>query len=40
MKIFEVSESIGITNSQYFSRIFKEMTGRTPNEYRAEHFSI
>lgn len=40
MKIFEVSENIGITNSQYFSKIFKEMTGCTPNEYRTEHFSI
>lgn len=39
-KIFEVSESVGISNSQYFSKIFRDLTGYTPNEYRTMHFSV
>ncbi|WP_195543256.1 response regulator [Massiliimalia timonensis] len=36
MKIFEITQRIGVSNSQYFSKIFKEITGMTPNEYRNE----
>lgn len=32
--VYEVSEKTGFTSSQYFSRIFKEYTGMTPNQYR------
>lgn len=32
--VYEVSEQTGFTSSQYFSRIFKEYTGMTPNQYR------
>lgn len=32
--IYEVSEKVGFTSSQYFSKIFKEYTGITPNQYR------
>lgn len=32
--IYEVSEKVGFSSSQYFSRIFKQLTGQTPNEYK------
>lgn len=32
--IYEVSEQVGFASSQYFSKIFKQITGMTPNEYR------
>lgn len=32
--IYEVSEQTGFASSQYFSKIFKQFTGMTPNEYR------
>jgi Response regulator containing CheY-like receiver domain and AraC-type DNA-binding domain len=34
LKIFEISEKIGIVNSQYLCKVFKDLTGLTPNEYR------
>lgn len=38
-KIFEISEMVGISNSQYFSKLFRQFTGMTPNEYRRKYFS-
>ena len=35
LSVFEVAESVGIPNSRYFSKIFKEEIGMTPREYRA-----
>lgn len=32
--IYEISEKVGFTSSQYFSKIFKENVGLTPNQYR------
>lgn len=32
--IYEVSEKSGFSSSQYFSKIFKQITGLTPNEYK------
>lgn len=32
--IYEVSERVGFASSQYFSKIFKQNTGYTPNEYK------
>ena len=32
--IYEVSEKTGFASSQYFSKIFKRITGLTPNEYK------
>ncbi len=32
--IYEVSEKAGFTSGQYFSKIFKEFVGVTPNQYR------
>jgi len=34
--IYEVAEKVGFTSSQYFSKIFKQLTGLTPNEYKRE----
>lgn len=34
LMIYEISEKVGFTSSQYFSKIFKEYTGITPNQYR------
>jgi len=34
LKIWEISEKVGYKNPKHFARIFKEITGLTPNEYR------
>ena len=34
MKIYEVAQECGYSNSNYFARIFKEVTGVSPAEYR------
>jgi two-component system response regulator YesN len=39
LKIFEISERVGIMNSQYLSKVFKELTGLTPNEYRNQQYA-
>ena len=33
MKIYEVSEAVGYTNSKYFFQIFKKITGKKPKEF-------
>lgn len=33
-KVYEVSQMVGYTNSYYFNRIFKKLTGMTPLEYK------
>lgn len=38
MKIFEIAEKTGIKNSQYFSQVFKDITGLTPVEYRNRYY--
>ena len=35
-KVYEVSETVGYKTSQYFSQVFKRITGLTPNEYREQ----
>lgn len=35
--IYEVAEMTGFTSSQYFSKIFKQLTGLTPNEYKRKN---
>lgn len=34
MKIYEIAEYVGYTDTAYFSKIFKKITQVTPNEYR------
>lgn len=33
----EISERLGFASPDYFARIFKTLTGRTPSQYRAAH---
>lgn len=35
LKIYEIAAQIGYNNPEYFSRVFKSVTGLTPNRYRA-----
>ena len=34
LKLYEVAEKVGYSDPKYFSRIFKEITGQLPTEYR------
>ncbi len=34
MKIYEVSVNVGYANAEHFSRVFKKLTGRSPNNYK------
>ena len=34
LKLYEISERVGYSDPKYFSRIFKEITGQLPTEYR------
>ncbi|CAM4056145.1 response regulator [Paenibacillus alkaliterrae] len=34
VKISQIAEMVGYQDEKYFSRVFKKLTGRTPNEYR------
>lgn len=38
-KLYDIAASVGYSNSQYFSTIFKEMEGVSPSEYRSLHSS-
>ncbi len=37
MKVYEISNSIGYSNSQYFSVLFKNYTGFTPSQFRTKN---
>lgn len=34
LKVWEIAEKVGYKNPKHFARIFKDITGLTPNEYR------
>ncbi|RTE06673.1 response regulator [Paenibacillus whitsoniae] len=34
LKVYEICEKVGYTDTQYFSRLFEKMTGVKPSEYR------
>ncbi|UJF34956.1 response regulator transcription factor [Paenibacillus hexagrammi] len=36
LKVYEISEKSGFENTKHFSRVFKEMEGVTPQEYREQ----
>ncbi|MEK3889539.1 response regulator transcription factor [Bacillus sp. FSL K6-3431] len=38
VKVFELAEKLGYSDSQYFSQVFKRQTGCTPSEYKKESF--
>ena len=38
MKIYEISTQLGYSDTEYFSRIFKQITGKKPTEYREMFF--
>lgn len=33
LKVYEIAEKVGYSNAEYFSRIFKKITGKSPNSY-------
>ena len=35
-KVYEVAELVGYQTSQYFSQVFLQLTGKSPNKYRRE----
>ena len=37
LKLYEIAEMVGYSDSKYFSRVFKAQTGQLPAEYRRIH---
>lgn len=37
LKIYEISEKTGFSSSKYFVKVFRELEGMTPREYRNHH---
>ena len=33
LKVYEVAEHVGFANTEYFSRVFKKTTGKSPNQF-------
>lgn len=40
LKTYEVANQVGIQDSRYFSRLFKELTGMTPSEYKDNYYRV
>ena len=34
LKLYEITDEVGLTDTNYFSTLFKKNTGLTPSEYR------
>ena len=34
LKLYEIAEQVGYSDAKYFSKVFKEVTGQLPGEYR------
>lgn len=39
MKIYEICDSIGYNNVEHFSRLFKKVTGSSPNHYKNQYLA-
>lgn len=39
LEITEIADSVGYSNQEYFYKVFKKTTGKTPGEYRAFHMN-
>ena len=37
-KVYEIAEHVGFTNTEYFSKIFKKYTGKSPNRYYNRYY--
>ncbi len=37
LKLYQIAEQVGYNDSKYFSKVFKEITGQLPTEYRKVH---
>jgi len=34
IKVYEAASAVGYTDPKYFAKVFKQHTGKTPQEYR------
>jgi two-component system response regulator YesN len=39
MKIYEIANSVGYTDTKYFSKLFKKYYGELPSKYKQDHLS-
>lgn len=37
LKVYEICQMVGYSDTQYFSRLFEKLTGFKPSEYRKQH---
>ena len=40
IKIYMIAEQVGFANEKYFSKVFKEVEGITPNQYRRQYQTL
>ena len=38
LKVFDIAERVGFSNPNYFSQVFKKITGLSPIDYRDQHY--